>query len=200
MRGIFDGTSESRVQSAAQSAARMPGREGAERNGCGRHSGERKIKLTLLLAAAHPLVHVNASLNSLATVLLLLGLFFIKRGRVEAHKRTMLAAFVVSIAFLVCYVVVSLFRSAVSSSRIRAGSLRLLRHLAFARFAGDHGSVSWRSGKSTWAFARSVAAAASCRSPSERAIAAAYRDKHCRWPRGHFQSGSMFPSRAWWFM
>ncbi len=56
-----------------------------------------------LLAAAHPIVHLNAALNSLAAVLLLAGLFFIKRGRVEAHKRTMLAAFVVSIAFLGCY-------------------------------------------------------------------------------------------------
>ena len=59
--------------------------------------------MTLLLAA-HPIVHVNASLNSLATVLLLVGLYLIKRGRVKAHKRTMLTAFAVSIAFLVCYV------------------------------------------------------------------------------------------------
>jgi uncharacterized membrane protein YozB (DUF420 family) len=56
-----------------------------------------------ILAAAHPIVHVNAALNSIATVLLLLGLFFIKRGRIEAHKRTMLATFAVSIAFLACY-------------------------------------------------------------------------------------------------
>jgi uncharacterized membrane protein YozB (DUF420 family) len=56
-----------------------------------------------ILAAAHPIVHVDAALNTLATILLLLGLYFIKRGRIEAHKRTMLAAFVVSIAFLVCY-------------------------------------------------------------------------------------------------
>jgi uncharacterized membrane protein YozB (DUF420 family) len=46
---------------------------------------------------------VNAALNATATFLLLLGLFFIKRGRVDAHKRTMLAAFAVSIAFLACY-------------------------------------------------------------------------------------------------
>jgi uncharacterized membrane protein YozB (DUF420 family) len=59
--------------------------------------------LTILLAA-HPIVHVHASLNALATVLLLVGLYYIKRGRVEAHKRTMLSAFLVSIAFLVCYV------------------------------------------------------------------------------------------------
>jgi putative membrane protein len=58
--------------------------------------------LTTLLAA-HPLVHVNASLNALATTLLLLGLFFIKQGRVTLHKYTMLAAFVVSVVFLVCY-------------------------------------------------------------------------------------------------
>src|SRR5215813_2244119 len=79
----------------------MPGRKGAERFSYDRE-GERKIKLTLLLAA-HPLVHVNASLNLLATVLLLAGFYFIKRGRIEAHKRTMLTAFGVSIAFLVCY-------------------------------------------------------------------------------------------------
>jgi uncharacterized membrane protein YozB (DUF420 family) len=58
--------------------------------------------LTLLLAA-HPIVHVNAALNSLTTVLLIVGLAFIKSGRVEAHKRTMIAAFGVSVVFLACY-------------------------------------------------------------------------------------------------
>lgn len=56
-----------------------------------------------MLLAAHPLVHVNASLNAVATVLLLLGLFFIKRGQVTLHKNTMLAAFAVSVVFLACY-------------------------------------------------------------------------------------------------
>jgi len=59
--------------------------------------------LTLLLAA-HPIVHVNATLNTVAALLLLVGFWFIKRNRVEAHKRTMLTAFAVSIAFLACYV------------------------------------------------------------------------------------------------
>jgi putative membrane protein len=59
--------------------------------------------LTVLIAA-HPIVHVNASLNATATVLLLVGLYLIKKGRVEAHKRAMLSAFAVSIAFLACYV------------------------------------------------------------------------------------------------
>jgi uncharacterized membrane protein YozB (DUF420 family) len=56
-----------------------------------------------ILVAAHPLVHINATLNAIATVLLIVGLYFIKHGRVAAHKRTMLTAFGVSIAFLVCY-------------------------------------------------------------------------------------------------
>lgn len=56
-----------------------------------------------LLAAAHPIVHVNAGLNALATVLLVLGLIFIKRGNEQAHRTAMVAAFLVSIAFLGCY-------------------------------------------------------------------------------------------------
>ncbi len=58
----------------------------------------------ILLLATHPIVHVNASLNAMATVLLLIGLRLIKNGRVEAHKRIMLAAFAASIAFLACYI------------------------------------------------------------------------------------------------
>lgn len=56
-----------------------------------------------LVLAAHPIVHVNASLNVAATVLLTVGLYLIKHGRVEAHKRTMLTAFAVSAVFLACY-------------------------------------------------------------------------------------------------
>ena len=60
--------------------------------------------MTSTLAAAHPLVHVNAALNSLATLLLLAGLWRIKRGQEPAHGRTMIAAFVVSAVFLTSYV------------------------------------------------------------------------------------------------
>jgi uncharacterized membrane protein YozB (DUF420 family) len=49
------------------------------------------------------IVHVNAALNTLATILLVIGFILIKRGRIEAHKRTMLAAFAVSATFLACY-------------------------------------------------------------------------------------------------
>lgn len=57
----------------------------------------------LLLAEINPIVHANAALNALATVLLLLGYALIKQRREVAHKRVMLFAFAVSSAFLVCY-------------------------------------------------------------------------------------------------
>ena len=50
------------------------------------------------------LPHINAVINSLTAVLLLLGLYFIKQKNVEAHKRTMLTAFVLGSFFLVSYV------------------------------------------------------------------------------------------------
>lgn len=46
---------------------------------------------------------INASLNGVAAVLLTAGWIFIKRGKVTAHKRCMIAAFCVSAAFLACY-------------------------------------------------------------------------------------------------
>lgn len=48
---------------------------------------------------------LNALLNSVATVLLIVGFVFIKRGNRIAHKRVMLSAFLVSCAFLVSYLV-----------------------------------------------------------------------------------------------
>ncbi len=51
------------------------------------------------------LPHLNASLNGLATALLLVGYWSIRRGRVPAHRRAMLAAFATSVVFLVSYLV-----------------------------------------------------------------------------------------------
>jgi uncharacterized membrane protein YozB (DUF420 family) len=48
---------------------------------------------------------VNASLNAVATVLLAVGYRLIRRARVRAHVRVMLAAFGVSILFLASYLV-----------------------------------------------------------------------------------------------
>lgn len=46
---------------------------------------------------------VNASLNGLAFGLLVIGWVLIRRGHRDAHKKTMLAAFVTSILFLTVY-------------------------------------------------------------------------------------------------
>lgn len=55
------------------------------------------------LLAAHPLAHLNAALNALATVLLIVGYLLIRRGKEDAHRRVMISAFGVSIAFLISY-------------------------------------------------------------------------------------------------
>ncbi len=58
----------------------------------------------VLLAAAHPIVHVNAALNTLAAILLVVAYIFIRKGWENAHKNTMIAAMIVSILFLGCYI------------------------------------------------------------------------------------------------
>ncbi len=53
----------------------------------------------------HDLPLLNATLNGTAAVLLVTALILIKQGRIQAHKRVMLAAFTVSIVFLISYLV-----------------------------------------------------------------------------------------------
>lgn len=48
---------------------------------------------------------LNATLNGISALLLVTAFFLIKSGRIDAHKRTMIAAFVASILFLTSYVV-----------------------------------------------------------------------------------------------
>ncbi len=59
------------------------------------------------LAAMSPMIQilpvVNASLNGVAAILLLIGFILIKKGKVDAHRRTMLSAFGVSVVFLISY-------------------------------------------------------------------------------------------------
>lgn len=50
------------------------------------------------------LPHINAVINSITTLLLLTGLYFIWQKNVAVHKRTMLAAFTLGSLFLVSYV------------------------------------------------------------------------------------------------
>ena len=49
------------------------------------------------------LPHLNASLNGLAAVMLVVGFVLIKKGHEVAHKRVMLTCFAVSVLFLVSY-------------------------------------------------------------------------------------------------
>jgi putative membrane protein len=46
---------------------------------------------------------LNATLNATCAVLLAVGFLFIRRRRISAHRRTMKAAFVVSVVFLASY-------------------------------------------------------------------------------------------------
>ena len=48
---------------------------------------------------------VNATLNSIAAILLAAGYVCIRRGRIDLHRRCMLAAFATSALFLVSYLV-----------------------------------------------------------------------------------------------
>ena len=48
---------------------------------------------------------VNATLNGLSGVLLLVGYVLIRTGRIAQHRRCMMAAFATSSLFLVCYLV-----------------------------------------------------------------------------------------------
>ncbi|HUR22177.1 MAG TPA: DUF420 domain-containing protein [Vicinamibacterales bacterium] len=47
---------------------------------------------------------LNASLNALCTVLLVVAYVHIRAGRIEQHRKTMLTAFATSVLFLISYV------------------------------------------------------------------------------------------------
>lgn len=51
------------------------------------------------------LPHLNAVLNSLSAVFLMAGYYFIRRGRIDAHRACMVGALSSSILFLVSYLI-----------------------------------------------------------------------------------------------
>lgn len=57
------------------------------------------------MISIHDLPAVNASLNALSGILLLIGYVLIRNRRIELHRKVMIAAFAMSFLFLVCYVV-----------------------------------------------------------------------------------------------
>ena len=72
----------------------------------------------------HALPAVNATLNAIATVLLVVAYVLILNRRIDAHRRVMLAAFATSSLFLICYVI---YHAQVGSVRFtRQGFVRPL--------------------------------------------------------------------------
>jgi putative membrane protein len=72
----------------------------------------------------HDLPAVNATLNALSGVLLLVAFALIKARKIAQHRRVMLAAFTTSSLFLICYIV---YHAQVGSVRFtRQGFVRPL--------------------------------------------------------------------------
>lgn len=57
----------------------------------------------------HIFATINAMINATVSVLLVLAVQFVKNKNYEGHKKTMLAAILLSVVFLVCYVAHHLF-------------------------------------------------------------------------------------------
>ena len=68
---------------------------------------------------------LNACLNGVATVLLLRGRLLIARKQVDAHRRTMLAAFAVSTVFLAAYVAHKVSKGGVNTPYHGEGAARV---------------------------------------------------------------------------
>jgi len=65
---------------------------------------------------------VNAALNATAAVLLVWGYTLIRRKRIATHRKVMIAAFITSCLFLVCYIV---YHAQVGSVRFqKTGAIR----------------------------------------------------------------------------
>jgi uncharacterized membrane protein YozB (DUF420 family) len=137
--------------------------------------------------AAHAIVHVNAFLNAIATVLLVVGLQLIKRGRVEAHKRAMLAAFVVSAAFLVGYAWYHVVMQVGSVRFTHPGAVRYVYYAILASHVILAMSVPFLAMRQIYLGYRALGC---CPPPGQQAeqlaTAAAYRDKHIRLARWTF--------------
>ncbi|HEV3060579.1 MAG TPA: DUF420 domain-containing protein [Vicinamibacterales bacterium] len=76
------------------------------------------------MISVHDLPAVNASLNAISGVLLLVAYAFIRARKIEQHRNVMIAAFVSSSLFLACYII---YHAQVGSVRFpRQGFVRPL--------------------------------------------------------------------------
>jgi uncharacterized membrane protein YozB (DUF420 family) len=74
--------------------------------------------------SVHSLPTINAALNALAAILLVWGYTLIRRKRIEQHRKVMLAAFITSSVFLVCYIVYHVQVGAKSTHFMKTGAIR----------------------------------------------------------------------------
>jgi len=72
---------------------------------------------------------INATLNAIAGVLLVVALVFIKQKRIAAHRNTMLAAFGVSAVFLVTYVTDKIMKGGAHTPFRMDGVIRILYYV-----------------------------------------------------------------------
>ncbi|MGC9951647.1 MAG: DUF420 domain-containing protein [Bryobacteraceae bacterium] len=72
----------------------------------------------------HDLPTLNAALNALAAILLVWGYTLIRRKRIQTHRKVMIAAFVTSSVFLVCYIVYHVQVGAKSMHFLGTGAIR----------------------------------------------------------------------------
>ena len=100
----------------------------------------------------HDLPAINASLNAISGVLLLIGYALIRARRVTLHRKFMIAAFAASSLFLVCYIV---YHAQVGSVRFtRQGFVRplyftiLITHVTLAAVVLPMAIITLRRGLS----------------------------------------------------
>jgi putative membrane protein len=62
-------------------------------------------KLSIEAGWVYMLPHINAVINSLTALFLIIAVIMVKTGRIELHKKLMMAAFILGALFLVSYVV-----------------------------------------------------------------------------------------------
>jgi uncharacterized membrane protein YozB (DUF420 family) len=143
-------------------------------------------KLVLAAAfAAHPIVHVNATLNSIAAILLVIGFILIKKRRIEAHKRVMLSAFAVSIAFLGCYLWYHYQVKHVEFTY--PGVVKYVYYLILGTHVPLAATVPFLAIAQIYLGYRALGCCRSAGDPSEQlTVAAAYRNKHIRLSRWTF--------------
>ena len=105
---------------------------------------------------------LNATLNAMATVLLVVGYRLIRAGKREAHRKAMLAAFAMSVLFLISYLV---YHAQVGSVPFqKQGFIRtvyffiLITHVVLAALVPFLAGVTlWRAWKGQFARHRKIA-------------------------------------------